>query len=154
MFTIDSRLKSTQIELAAVMCNKFVTEKAFWDFLAIEFYGSGVTDDLIQHETFIRKHFEFMFNDLVLTIFIRPYTSKNPFSSVLGHAKGNTIFENTRKLNALTLPERIGHIGHEVTHLFGYSHSGQRDKYSATVLFGNCLEKYAEIRLNELGIKF
>lgn len=148
-YKVDSSL-SPQILQAASLVIKFTREKDFWLLLAEKFYGTGITDDLIQHETDIRAHLEFMFTKSNALVYVVPYKTKNPFSSVLGHADGNTIFENVRKLDALTLAQRVGHIGHETTHLFGYSHDVQGDRKSATVLFGEILEVYAERRLKEM----
>lgn len=59
------------------------------------------------------------------TIIIRPYTTKNPFSKVIGHAQGNVIFVNTRKLD-LSEMDRVANFMHEALHLLGYSHKGNR----------------------------
>ena len=59
-------------------------------------------------------------------IIIEGYKSSLPWSKSLGHAKGNTIFINTRKLEALDLYERCGNLYHEFCHLAGFSHDGNR----------------------------
>lgn len=149
-YKVDSSL-SHQVLHAASLVLKFTKEPAFWQLLAETFYDTGIKDDLITHETDIRRHLEFMFTQANATVFIVPYKTKNPFSSVIGHAEGNTIFENVRKMDSLTLAQRVGHIGHETTHLFGYSHDVQGDRKSATVRFGEVLEVYAERRLKEMN---
>jgi len=58
-----------------------------------------------------------------LTMKIKSYTTWNPFSKVIGHAKGDTIFINTRKLD-LSLEDRIQNLFHEYLHLLGYKHKG------------------------------
>lgn len=58
-----------------------------------------------------------------LKVKVIPYKTWNPWSSVVGHAKGGTIYVNTRKLD-LTLQDRIANLFHEATHLCGYSHRG------------------------------
>jgi hypothetical protein len=60
-----------------------------------------------------------------LEIKVVPYKTINPFSKVIGHAKGNTIYVNTRKLY-LPYIDRVENIYHEATHLCGYSHDGNR----------------------------
>lgn len=148
---VSKVFENTQIEKAAVLTLKFVNEPAFWQLLAETFYDTGIEDDLITHEIDIRRHLEYMFLKSNCTVYVVPY--KAWFGSkVLGYAEGNTVFENTRKMNVLSLPERIGHIGHEITHLFGYSHSHQGARNSATVRFGEVLEVYAERRLKELQL--
>lgn len=57
------------------------------------------------------------------TIIIRPYTTANPWSKVIGYAQGNVIFVNTRKLD-LPLNNRVENFMHEALHVMGYSHSG------------------------------
>jgi hypothetical protein len=61
-----------------------------------------------------------------MEIIIEGYKSALPWSKAIGHAKGNTVFINTRKLNALDLYERCGNIYHEFCHLAGFSHDGNR----------------------------
>jgi hypothetical protein len=59
------------------------------------------------------------------TVYVKPYTSLSPWSKVIGYATDNTIYINTRKLN-LPLKDRIENIRHEIFHLQGYSHKGNR----------------------------
>jgi hypothetical protein len=58
-------------------------------------------------------------------IIIRPYTTFNPWSRVIGHARDNIIFVNTRKLD-LPLLDRVENFYHEWLHTIGYSHKGNR----------------------------
>ena len=58
-------------------------------------------------------------------VYVKPYTTFSPWSKVIGYAKGNTIYINTRKLD-LPLKDRIENIRHEIFHLQGYSHDGNR----------------------------
>lgn len=51
------------------------------------------------------------------------YKTFSPWSSVVGHANGNTIFVNTRKIN-LPLGDRVENLMHETAHILGYSHKG------------------------------
>lgn len=62
-------------------------------------------------------------NNSNLVIKIKPYTTWNPFSKVIGHAKGDTIFINTRKMD-LSLEDRVCNLFHEYLHLLGYKHKG------------------------------
>lgn len=64
----------------------------------------------------------FDFNKIV---YVKPYTSLSPWSKVIGYATDNTIYINTRKLG-LSLKDRIENIRHEIFHLQGYSHKGNR----------------------------
>jgi hypothetical protein len=58
-------------------------------------------------------------------VYVKPYTTFSPWSKVIGYAQGNTIFVNTRKLD-LPLKDRVENIRHEIFHLQGYSHKGNR----------------------------
>jgi predicted metallopeptidase len=60
-----------------------------------------------------------------LEIIIRPYKTFSPWSKVIGYAKGNVIFVNTRKLD-LPLRDRVENLMHEALHLLGYQHNGNR----------------------------
>ena len=62
-------------------------------------------------------------NESEITMNIKSYRTWSPFSKVIGHAKGDTIFINTRKLD-LSLEDRIENLFHEYLHLLGYSHKG------------------------------
>lgn len=53
------------------------------------------------------------------------YTTRLPWSKVIGHAKGNTIYCNTRKFN-LPLKDRVQNFFHEPMHLLGYHHKGNK----------------------------
>lgn len=57
-----------------------------------------------------------------LTMNIRPYKTKWPWSKAIGYAAGNTIYVNTRKLD-LPLADRVNNFFHEPLHLIGYSHN-------------------------------
>lgn len=63
--------------------------------------------------------------DFYQIVYIKAYTTFSPWSSVIGYAKGNTIYVNTRKLH-LPLKDRVENIRHEIFHLQGYSHKGNR----------------------------
>lgn len=60
-----------------------------------------------------------------LLIFIKPYKTFNPFSNVIGYADKNIIYINTRKLG-LNWLDRVENLYHEMTHICGYSHKGNR----------------------------
>lgn len=60
-----------------------------------------------------------------ITIFIKPYKTWNPFSNVIGYAENNIIYVNTRKLG-LNWLDRVENLYHEMTHICGYSHKGNR----------------------------
>jgi hypothetical protein len=60
-----------------------------------------------------------------ITLIIKPYKTFNPFSNVIGYAEGNIIFINTRKLG-LNWLDRVENLYHEMTHICGYSHKGNR----------------------------
>lgn len=53
------------------------------------------------------------------------YKTFNPFSRVIGHARGNTIYVNERKID-LPYLDRVANLFHESCHLIGYSHKGNR----------------------------
>jgi len=59
------------------------------------------------------------------TVYVKPYTTFSPWSKVIGYAQGNTIYVNTRKLD-LPLKDRVENIRHEIFHLQGYAHKGNR----------------------------
>lgn len=81
------------------------------------------------------------------TVYVKPYKTFSPWSKVIGYAKGNTIYVNTRKLD-LPLKDRVENIRHEIFHLQGYSHKGNRvTEYNLkTVPFlgANLFVKYLE----------
>jgi len=83
--------------------------------------------------------------DSQLQIFVKSYTSKNPWSLAIGYAKGNEIFLNTRKMD-LPLGERAGNIMHEAMHLLGYTHRGNRpntyNKGTVPYKVGNLFGEY------------
>jgi hypothetical protein len=145
-------LANTQVHQAADLLNKFLLEEAFWlEFRrAIMSDTITVVDDLVIHESDIYAHLKFMFTQITIVIEVVPYKTTLFTSSVLGHAEGNKIHENVRKLDALTLWQRVGHLGHESTHLLGYDHDGQGDPRSVPVVFGQVMGSYAKRRLNEL----
>lgn len=102
---------------AAALCELHYIEPGFLNSLcSVESFnftkdnGSDVADKIFNSE---------------LEINIRPYRTKLPWSKVIGYAKGNTIFVNTRKLD-LSLEDRVCNLFHEYLHLLGYSHNGNR----------------------------
>lgn len=86
----------------------------------------------------------FDFNKIV---YVKPYTSLSPWSKVIGYARDNTIYINTRKLG-LPLKDRIENIRHEIFHLQGYSHKGNRvtefNLKTVPYLGANLFVKYLE----------
>jgi hypothetical protein len=147
MIAVEQSLKGTQIDQAAQLLVRFSREEAFWDFFASWISGINLSEhDILEedHDIFLHIKLMFTFN---LNIEIVSYRTKNPFSSTLGHAKGNRVYENKWKMDAMTLSERVGHLGHEVCHLLGYHHEYQGQKTSAAVVFGNAMEAYAERRI-------
>lgn len=57
---------------------------------------------------------------------VRPYTTWNPWSNVIGHYANNVCFLNTRKLNR-PLEDVVETIFHELLgHGLGYRHEGNR----------------------------
>jgi predicted metallopeptidase len=63
--------------------------------------------------------------DSNLEITIKPYKTFSPWSKVIGYAKGNVIYVNTRKFD-LPLKDRVENIFHEFLHTLRYSHKGNR----------------------------
>ena len=57
-----------------------------------------------------------------LEIQVKAYRTWNPFSRVIGYAKGNVIYINTRKIN-LPIRDRVENIMHESLHLIGFRHA-------------------------------
>jgi hypothetical protein len=80
-------------------------------------------------------------------VYVKSYTSLSPWSKVIGYATDNTIYINTRKLG-LPLKDRIENIRHEIFHLQGYSHKGNRvNEYNLKTvpyLGANLFLKYLE----------
>lgn len=117
------------------------------DFLvALEAYGSfNYTDD--------RGH---LIADKIrlcsIGISVVAYTTRFPLSRVIGHAKGNTIFCNTKKFN-LPLSERVENLFHELMHILGYSHDGNRVTaynlntvpFKAAKIFGDYLKSIGKL---------
>jgi hypothetical protein len=144
---VHEALKGTQVEQALALLLIYVKEDAFWDAFADAMDGTDLSHhDILEDDNDIYVHIRFMFmRDL--NILIVPYKTRNPFSSVLGYAEGNRVYENTRKLKSLTLAQRVGHLIHEILHLFGYRHEFQGQNTSAAVLLGEVMHKYAEKRI-------
>lgn len=150
MIRIDRSFKDTQIDQALGLLLKFVNEDGFWPHLKNWVASVNLSQhDILEKDSDILGHIYYMFN-CDLNVDIVPYKTKWPLSSVLGYAEGNRVYENTRKVNALELHERVGHLGHEIVHLFGYHHEYQGQKTSAAVAFGDAMEAYAEVRIREL----
>lgn len=63
--------------------------------------------------------------ELSAVVYVKPYKTWSPWSRVIGYAKGDTIFVNTRKLD-LPLKDRVENIRHEIFHREGFSHNGNR----------------------------
>lgn len=61
-----------------------------------------------------------------VSIVIEGYKTLNPWSKVIGHAQGSTIYINTRKIDELDVFQRCANIYHEFTHLAEFSHDGNR----------------------------
>lgn len=59
-------------------------------------------------------------------IYLKGYKTWNPWSRVIGYAKGNTIYINLRKLDTIDLYERVENLYHEYCHLAGFTHRGNR----------------------------
>lgn len=80
-------------------------------------------------------------------VYVRPYRTWNPWSRVIGHARGNTIFVNTRKLD-LSLEDRVINIRHEIFHIEGFQHPNNNPTefdygtvpYKGSVLFAKFLK--------------
>jgi len=85
--------------------------------------------------------------DFSQIVYVKPYTTFSPWSKVTGYAKGNTIYINTRKLD-LPLKDRVKNIRHEIFHLQGYSHKGNRvtefNLRTVPYLGANLFVKYLE----------
>lgn len=151
MITVDKSFYNTQIYTACHLMQKFTRESTFWDFYKKE---TGKTSGIpvLVDEVDIENHLQAMFS-FNLYLKIVPYKTRNPWSSVIGHAEGIFIFENVRKINDLFLHERVGHLGHEITHLFGYTHEYQGEKTATPVVFGDYLAEYAKKRILEINPK-
>ena len=55
---------------------------------------------------------------------VREYTSKWPWSKVLGYTKRGSIFVNTRFSSRAEVSEIAGNLVHEYCHVKGYQHKG------------------------------
>jgi predicted metallopeptidase len=60
-----------------------------------------------------------------LTVEVREYKTWNPWSKVIGHAKGNVIYFNMRKKD-LSQQDSVEFILHELMHLWGFKHKGNK----------------------------
>lgn len=148
---LEESFRDTQIEQAMHLLMKYIIEEDFWTQLHDAVKNIDLTHHtILEDDSDILQHILFMFNRK-LHIKITPYKPRNwRFSSVIGHASVNTVFQNVYKLNSLTLPQRTGHLGHEIIHLFGYSHDHQGQGDSVPVVFGKVMEAYAEKRLRDV----
>jgi hypothetical protein len=53
----------------------------------------------------------------------RPWYKR--LSSVVGYTVGTNIFTYEPRYKAMTIPEKAGHLAHELMHILGFSHSVQ-----------------------------
>lgn len=85
--------------------------------------------------------------DFKETVYVKPYKTFSPWSKVIGYAKDNTIYVNTRKID-LPLKDRVENLRHEIFHLQGYSHKGNRvteyNLKTVPYLGANLFVKYLE----------
>jgi hypothetical protein len=97
-----------------------------------------------------------------LEITVEGYKSVNPWSKAIGHAKGTTIYVNTRKLYDLDVYERCGNFYHEFCHLAGFEHKGnsatkynlETVPYKAGKIFENYLRsEYSQRNANKGSFK-
>lgn len=146
-YKITASLVGTQVEEAASLIAELLNEENFWSLLGDYFsrYDMG-EHPLLTDDKEILAHIKFMFHCKII-VKIASYKTRNPWSSTIGHAKLDTVFENIRKLGDLSLSHRVGHIGHETVHLFGYGHDYQGQETSPAVLFGTCMSDYAQLRI-------
>ena len=150
MIKVHNSFTNTQVMTAVPLLLRFVNEDAFWKHFVDWIKDTDLSHhDILEDDHDILTHIRFMFSRN-LNVEILPYKTRWPWSSVIGHAKGNRVYENVRKLEDLTLPERIGHLGHEIVHLFGYHHEFQGQKTSAAVAFGEAMRLYSERRVLEI----
>jgi len=81
-----------------------------------------------------------------MTFTIKEYKSLNPFSKAIGYAKDGIIYFNSRKSG--TILDRVETIYHEITHLCGYSHNGNRvnsyNLLSVPYLASNIFKNYVK----------
>lgn len=141
-----------QVQSAVGLLQKIVKEDAFWVTFRQHCSQHNISQhDFLEDDEDIINHIKFMWS-CRLYVNVMPYRTRNPWSSVIGYADGNTVFENMRKINDLTLAERTGHIGHEITHLFGYRHDYQGQRTSPAVLFGEAAQAYAEDYIKRMNI--
>jgi hypothetical protein len=79
------------------------------------------------HTTFIGTQcFDIMGMNLKdAVVKILSYKTFNPWSNVIGYSIDDDIFVNTRKLH-LPLQDRVENIWHELSHVAGFSHNGNR----------------------------
>jgi hypothetical protein len=57
---------------------------------------------------------------------VREYTSKWPWSKVLGYTSRGSIFVNTRFSSRAEIAEIAGNLAHEYCHVLGYGHKGNK----------------------------
>jgi hypothetical protein len=112
-----------------------------WEFCErikdTKFNHTSQNGEMISQETFYFKK----------TVHVKPYKTFSPWSKVIGYAQGNTIYINTRKLD-LPLKDRVENIRHEIFHLQGYAHKGNRvteyNLKTVPYLGANLFVKYLE----------
>lgn len=117
MITITSTFYDERIALASKLVMDHYKDMAFLERLALI--------QSFNHTKDSGAHVALRILRANIDIVIKPYKTFSPWSKVIGHAKGNTIYVNTRKLD-LPLEDRVANIMHEALHLLGYSHKGNR----------------------------
>lgn len=99
------------------------------------FYFSALSGENVAREIVVRE----------VTMTIKSYKTWNPWSKVIGYAKGNTIYCNSRKFD-LPLYDRVNNFMHESLHALGFSHNGNsatgRNLDSVPYKVGAIFEQY------------
>lgn len=113
---IINSVNDKTVELACNIVMQYYHSPAFYQYIQDErFNGQKLRNVIYGDEVHAAQ---LSMNHIV---YVKPYKTFNPWSRVIGHARGDTIFVNTRKLD-LSLEDRVINIRHELYHLEGFKH--------------------------------
>jgi hypothetical protein len=150
------QIENSLIRASAGMTMAHCNDKKFIDFLASVVSYNHTTLSSLEVSQKLYAH------AVNIDITIEGYKSVNPWSKVIGHAKGATIYLNTRKLRDLDIYERCGNFYHEFCHLAGFEHKGnsvtkynlETVPYKAGKIFENYLRsEYSQRNANKGSFK-
>jgi len=130
------------VSLAEAIINSVDFKGWFWRAKFTELASfENSTNEQLYLKFFVNDEYRFLWN-------IEPRPWYKRFSSAIGMSSGDTIMTYTQQFDRMSLPERAGHIAHELMHVIGFTHSFKpspsRDK-SLPYQVGDYVKAAAEV---------